>query len=228
MVPKENHEWNYCSNCRVLSFFLPCSQLASFGISHRDDTCRKTEQIDRWRNSISKREVFVPQYVGWSRICVAWSLLFKVCQIPLLWSDQTRDLLPGITTHILEKHTDEVWHTNFSHNGNLLASASKDTTGVIWNIGESVLLIISCLKLSRKSSLWRFSVGTKVLFHTPHGVLTTQCFWHAVIKLWSYGMRRSVFPSCSNSCYRMAHASGRSQDIRIMWQRAHGLTTSTL
>lgn len=37
-------------------------------------------------------------------------------------------------TQILEEHTDEVWHLQFSHDGGWLASASKDGTARIWRV----------------------------------------------------------------------------------------------
>ena len=35
---------------------------------------------------------------------------------------------------ILDNHRDEVWHVQFSHSGTMLASASKDTTALIWRV----------------------------------------------------------------------------------------------
>ena len=42
---------------------------------------------------------------------------------------------PQITTTILEVHTDEVWNIEWSHDGNYLASASKDKSAIIWRRG---------------------------------------------------------------------------------------------
>lgn len=44
---------------------------------------------------------------------------------------------------ILDTHRDEVWHVQFSHSGTMLASASKDTTALIWRVdslGEPILM----------------------------------------------------------------------------------------
>lgn len=41
--------------------------------------------------------------------------------------------LPGKALHKLSGHMDEVWFVRFSHNGKLLASASKDKTVIIWD-----------------------------------------------------------------------------------------------
>lgn len=41
---------------------------------------------------------------------------------------------PSVTTHVLADHHDEVWRIEWSPNGNLLASASKDKSVVIWQL----------------------------------------------------------------------------------------------
>lgn len=41
---------------------------------------------------------------------------------------------PSVTTHVLADHHDEVWRIEWSPNGNMLASASKDKTVVIWQL----------------------------------------------------------------------------------------------
>ena len=46
---------------------------------------------------------------------------------------------PWITTAILEVHKDEVWNIQWSHDGAYLASASRDTSAIIWHRGVSVL-----------------------------------------------------------------------------------------
>ena len=38
---------------------------------------------------------------------------------------------------LLKGHTDEVWHVQFSHLGDRLASASKDKTAIIWVVSAS-------------------------------------------------------------------------------------------
>jgi WD40 repeat protein len=41
---------------------------------------------------------------------------------------------PGMTTHILADHTDEVWKLEWSPDGTMLASAGKDHMVVIWQL----------------------------------------------------------------------------------------------
>ncbi|KAJ7087763.1 WD40 repeat-like protein [Mycena epipterygia] len=42
---------------------------------------------------------------------------------------------PRVTTTILDVHTDQVWIMEWSHDGNFLASSSKDKSVIIWGIG---------------------------------------------------------------------------------------------
>lgn len=48
------------------------------------------------------------------------------------------EILPRVTTTILQKHIDEVWDLEWSHNGKFLASASKDRTVIIWSVAVCV------------------------------------------------------------------------------------------
>lgn len=45
-----------------------------------------------------------------------------------------REQIPTATTQVLLDHSDEVWHLAFSHNGEMLATASKDSTAIIWKV----------------------------------------------------------------------------------------------
>ncbi|ORZ09864.1 WD40-repeat-containing domain protein [Absidia repens] len=53
-----------------------------------------------------------------------------------LFSDHVCDKneFPTKTISILTDHTDEVWHVAYSHNGRYLASASKDSSCIIWDM----------------------------------------------------------------------------------------------
>ena len=50
------------------------------------------------------------------------------------------DDFPSLTTVILDEHKDEVWYIEWSHDGNYIATASKDRTAVIWHIGVRLVL----------------------------------------------------------------------------------------
>ncbi|KAI8371809.1 WD40-repeat-containing domain protein [Blakeslea trispora] len=45
-----------------------------------------------------------------------------------------KSLFPTTTIKILHGHSDEIWHVVYSHNGQYLASISKDQTCIIWNM----------------------------------------------------------------------------------------------
>ncbi|XP_031487718.1 WD repeat-containing protein 26 homolog isoform X2 [Nymphaea colorata] len=47
-----------------------------------------------------------------------------------------RDQIPTKTIQVLQKHRDEVWFLQFSHNGKYLATASQDCTTMIWKINN--------------------------------------------------------------------------------------------
>lgn len=45
-----------------------------------------------------------------------------------------REQLPMETLYSFEGHEDEVWYVQFSHSGHYIASASKDTSVIVWNV----------------------------------------------------------------------------------------------
>ncbi|KAF8440042.1 WD40-repeat-containing domain protein [Boletus edulis BED1] len=57
---------------------------------------------------------------------------------PLSDYQYDREDFSCITTNILDAHTDEVWNIAWSHDGLRLASASKDKTAIIWQMGASL------------------------------------------------------------------------------------------
>ena len=50
------------------------------------------------------------------------------------------ELVPRRTHLLLEHHTDEVWHIQFSGCGKMLASGSKDKTVIIWSLHDKPLI----------------------------------------------------------------------------------------
>ncbi len=50
------------------------------------------------------------------------------------------ELVPRRTLLLLEHHTDEVWHIQFSGCGKMLASGSKDKTVIIWSLYDKPLI----------------------------------------------------------------------------------------
>ncbi|KAG6865928.1 hypothetical protein C0991_010429 [Blastosporella zonata] len=48
-----------------------------------------------------------------------------------------KSAFPRITTTILEVHSNEVWNMEWSHDGLLLATASKDESAIIWRLSDA-------------------------------------------------------------------------------------------
>lgn len=52
---------------------------------------------------------------------------------------------PFVESQVLGEHTDEVLHVTFSHNGQLLASSSKDCSVILWRVSSS-----TCVSMAQK------------------------------------------------------------------------------
>ena len=58
-----------------------------------------------------------------------------VANLPLSWSCSAhRKQFPCYTQQILTEHCNEVWFCKFSNDGTKLATGSKDTTVIIWQV----------------------------------------------------------------------------------------------
>ncbi|KAG5518694.1 hypothetical protein PMAC_002663 [Pneumocystis sp. 'macacae'] len=108
-----------------------------------------------------------------------------------------KDQFPNTVIKILRDHTDEVWCTRFSHNGKYLASASKDSTAIIWNLqtykplyvlkehekpviyvdwSPSDELILTCGQ-DHMAKLWDVRSGICIRTITHHKDFVTSCSW---------------------------------------------------
>ncbi|CAO3625159.1 unnamed protein product [Cunninghamella blakesleeana] len=81
-----------------------------------------------------------------------------------LFSDHKcdRNLLPTATTHILKEHKNEVWHISFSFDGKKMASVSKDSTCIIWEVETFKVLHVLRTSCPATYSGWSFD-STKLL-----------------------------------------------------------------
>eukprot|EP01018_Ginkgo_biloba_P030190 Gb_04425 [translate_table: standard] len=89
-----------------------------------------------------------------------------------------QDQIPTTTVQILQSHTDEVWFLQFSNNGKYLASASKDSTAIIWEIGEDGTLSV-------KYSLTGHEKPVSFLAWSPDDKQLLTCGIEEVVKLWN-------------------------------------------
>ncbi|KAL5490152.1 hypothetical protein ACEPAI_4985 [Sanghuangporus weigelae] len=62
----------------------------------------------------------------------------------------SREDFPLLTTNILKEHDDEVWNIKWSHDGQYLASASRDKSAFIWLIGKEIEPNVRECALERK------------------------------------------------------------------------------
>jgi len=87
-----------------------------------------------------------------------------------LYSDHrcNKSDFPRITTTILEVHSDEVWNIEWSHDGNFLASASKDKSAIIWKRGVSLYVIKSVVDMN---SWTQKSSGSSIQDWAAHLIL---------------------------------------------------------
>ncbi|KAL4773461.1 WD40-repeat-containing domain protein [Aspergillus nidulans var. acristatus] len=79
------------------------------------------------------------------------------CQSPSLYSDHMcdRDDFPLGTKLELNKHTDEVWHCQFSHDGTKLVTAGRDSNVIIYDTSTfSVLYILGEHKHGVAHAVW--------------------------------------------------------------------------
>lgn len=94
----------------------------------------------------------------------------------------SRDDFPLLTTNILKQHTDEVWYISWSHDGQYLASASKDQRAFIWRIGPETEPNVRDCSLERRLNEHQYPVGY-VAWSPDDKILLTSA--DSVIKLWN-------------------------------------------
>jgi WD40 repeat protein len=77
---------------------------------------------------------------------------------------------------VLEVHQNEVWCVKFSHGGEFLASASKDTTVVVWGIKGG--------EFSVKFQLKGHTEPVSNLSWSPNDKYLLSCGIDTTVKLW--------------------------------------------
>ncbi|KAK9820308.1 hypothetical protein WJX72_008774 [[Myrmecia] bisecta] len=88
-----------------------------------------------------------------------------------------REQLPSVTTQVLLDHGDEVWHLQFSHNGQMLASASRDSCAIIWTV-------VSRRQVIKRHVLRGHSKAITLVAWSPDDSLLATCSNDKQLKLW--------------------------------------------
>ncbi|KAJ7547579.1 hypothetical protein O6H91_08G093000 [Diphasiastrum complanatum] len=110
-----------------------------------------------------------------------------------------RDQIPTQTIQVLDAHEDEVWFLQFSHNGKHLASASKDCTAIIWNVGNDDFVML-------KHTLTGHQKPVAFVAWSPDDIMLLTCGTEEVVRLWNaesgdclrtYTKPTSGFTSCA-------------------------------
>jgi WD40 repeat protein len=106
-------------------------------------------------------------------------------------------VFPRNTSHIFEEHADEVWFLSFSNDGTMLASASRDSHAIIWDVVnftvkhvlDSHKKAISFLSWSKDDKLiltasndftiklWDTATGQMKFTYNRHTESVTSCAW---------------------------------------------------
>jgi len=90
--------------------------------------------------------------------------------------------LPTKCIAILEAHKDEVWYVRFSNNGRYVASASKDSTVIIWD--TSLLDDLKVMK-ERRRTLNGHVGGVTFIAWSPDDTKILTCSMDRFVKLWN-------------------------------------------
>lgn len=161
----------------------------------------------------------------------------------------TKEQFPCETVQILKDHCDEVWFCRFSNDGTKLATGSKDTTVIIWDVNPETLELnhrrtfeghpsgVSCLAWSPddvyliacgpddSSDLWVWNVETGGLrvkmSHSPEDSLTA-CAWHKDGKKFFTGGTRGQFHHCDLDGNVLDSWEGVR--VQCLWCRKDGKT----
>ena len=83
-----------------------------------------------------------------------------------------------VCLQVLTDHTDEVWHVAFSHDGTMMASASKDHTAIIYQVQQQQ-------HVTKRSVLSGHSASIAYLAWSPDDTMLATCGNDNVLRVWS-------------------------------------------
>ncbi|KAK8734285.1 hypothetical protein OTU49_006108, partial [Cherax quadricarinatus] len=89
----------------------------------------------------------------------------------------SRNAFPGTTVQILADHCDEVWIARFSPDGSKLATGSKDSTVIIWDVDPETLTV------TRRFTLDGHSYGVVYLAWSPDSSKLIVCLQEEAAEL---------------------------------------------
>ena len=106
----------------------------------------------------------------------------------------SREEIPRVTKHVLERHTDEVWFVAYSHDGTKLATAAKDAVVAVWEVASMLSSTTSMAINPSNGAAVSNLAGTKMLCgHTdalcaiawsPDDTHLLTCACDQLIKMW--------------------------------------------
>lgn len=149
--------------------------------------------------------------------------------------EHDRDQLPQKVLYRLAGHTDEVWYVQFSHNGQYLASASKDATVIVWDWAR---LSAGEIRVSEaaKYRLEGHDLDICFLSWAPNDLRLLTCGSDHTVRLWdtTTGQCNCVFRKHKDqvmACVWMPHGrtffSGSNDKQIIEWDVATGESIAT-
>ncbi|KAJ7199515.1 hypothetical protein O6H91_Y498000 [Diphasiastrum complanatum] len=130
-----------------------------------------------------------------------------------------RDQIPTQTLQVLDAHENEVWFLQFSHNGRYLASASKDCTAIIWEVGGNDLAVL-------KHTLTGHQKPVSFVAWSPDDIMLLTCGNEEVVMLWdsttgeclrTFSKPNSGFTSCAWFPDGRRFVSGAVDRCIYMW-----------
>ncbi|XP_003745506.1 WD repeat-containing protein 26 [Galendromus occidentalis] len=109
-----------------------------------------------------------------------------------------RSNFPCHTTQILNEHCDEIWVCRFSHDGLKLATGSKDSTVIIWDVDPATQ------QLSHRKTFEGHTLGVSCLAWSPDDTLLLVCGYEDSSDLWIWNV------ITGDLRHQMSHSAGDS------------------